>query len=74
MKGKIDKYGSFFLERASGLKEILCPRGLNNCGDWCPLFSEPIHNSELKIVKLEICEKEFVFDERDFTDERQKSD
>jgi|GEM_PF-5075435 len=35
MKGKIDKYGSFLLERAGGLKEILCPRGLNNCGDWC---------------------------------------
>jgi len=60
---KIDMYGNLLIERKGKLKKQFCPKTLlttsdeyadeyaeaekRPCGDWCPLFGEPIqHNSQ----------------------------
>jgi hypothetical protein len=74
MKGKIDKNGWLTIERSGTERPQLCPVAAYNpdidfsrCGDWCPLFGEPIY-LDMNITALEICRTRLVFDE--FTDER----
>ena len=76
MKGKIDKDGYLWLERAGKLKPQFCEHeGPQECGDWCPCFQEPVVTTLTPIFRklgqttLIICEgNTLVFDE--FTDER----
>lgn len=76
MKGKIDKYGFLYIERANGIyKKIKCPHGSqeNFCGDWCALFGEPDLMKitlipDVKENSLKLCNKKLYFDH--FTDER----
>lgn len=49
MKGKIDKNGWLTIERSDTERPQLCPVAAYNpdidfsrCGDWCPLFGEPV--------------------------------
>lgn len=68
MKGKTDKDGALWIERASVMKKQLCPYdpGTAVCGDWCPLFGIIKQTPEYTFVEL--CNKKLLFDE--FTDER----
>lgn len=44
MEGKIDSKGWLQIQRPSGVKGQFCPvyGDSLHCGDWCPLFGEPI--------------------------------
>jgi hypothetical protein len=76
MKGKIDKGGWLFIERAGKLKDQFCPylhwepSGPAGCGDWCPLFdileSYPDGN-----VFVKLCRTTLTF--AAFSDERPRS-
>ena len=97
MEGKIDKHGRLCIVRGDQLTYQLCPfaghlqsqvpddireNAAPWCGDWCPLFGEPL-TSKINIATtggeseevygqttLDICNnKMFRFDE--FTDERE---
>jgi hypothetical protein len=71
MKGKIDRDGSLYLERAGKLKGQFCPhqKGLMNCGDWCPHFAEPTETIDYTYLCISCgCGKTFAFNE--LTDER----
>ena len=86
MKGKIDRDGFLWIERAGKMNETTCPysQWLNktteepiSCGDWCPLFGEPIlkalrlfNNDVVNKMTIELCRKDIIFDE--LTDERSK--
>lgn len=89
MKIKIDKRGYLFLERGGAMKEQGCPfgpiydqRGVlrkRTCGDWCPLFGEPITTECVPAIEvppltsIALCEKGMVTcHPSDFTDERGK--
>lgn len=84
MKGLIKKNGELAIERAGSMKTQLCPYGSENgspvaCGDWCPMFGEPViipnwdkdkkefANSEG--ASIFICRKDLVFEE--FADDRE---
>ena len=80
MKGKIDEDGNLYIERAGKMKQQFCPFDVKPCGDWCPLFGEPMDNTMSwttvdghigghKTTELELCRKKLYFDE--FTDERE---
>jgi hypothetical protein len=91
MKGKIDNNGWLRIERGGKEKLQECPYTqktfqVNNltmrepCGDWCPLFGEPMDNTMSwttvdghigghKTTELELCRKKLYFDE--FTDGRE---
>lgn len=56
MKIRINKNGFLNLERNGVFKPQLCPKQAMPssesdvfCGDWCPLFGEPIADSELRL-------------------------
>jgi hypothetical protein len=74
MKIKINKEGFLKIKRGNVFKNQECPRtdsethGMSSCGDWCPLFGEPV--KQTMVTSLEICEKTFAEDNADFTDER----
>lgn len=103
MKGKIDKNGHLWIERAGEMIRTECPfqntvwietqkkskcgtlLEINRtlvaplCGDWCPLFGEPIHcatqnnvsgNDEVFNWRLLLCHKTLLL--KEFTDERGK--
>jgi hypothetical protein len=76
MKGKIDRDGSLYLERAGKLKGQFCPhqKGLMNCGDWCPHFGEPeieySDDYEEDVYLHLTCGQGRVFAFDEFTDER----
>ena len=84
IKIKINKSGFLEIERAGILKKVHCPFDNDSCecGDWCPLFGEPRYTQEQEvicpdgesqlanIVKLRICQKEFITKEEYFIDER----
>jgi len=45
MKGKIDVHGALQIYRSYRWKDQTCPFGsIGSCGDWCPLFGEPVYN------------------------------
>ena len=51
MKGRINKYGNLYIERAGIEKAQVCPfldhdNIFDRCGDWCPLFGEPYPHTE----------------------------
>lgn len=53
MKIKITSEGELVFERNGVLKKQCCPKQnrerFTACGDWCPLFGEPIADSELRL-------------------------
>lgn len=76
MKGKIDILGNLQIERKVKYKEQACPfqpfitkdESDIPCGDWCPLFGEPLSNMA-SLTAIEICtHRILIFDE--FEDER----
>ena len=83
MKGKIDKDGILWLERAGEFKRQKCvftmtlirPEGLEayyqaqGCGDHCPLFCEP-EDSTGGEIELSLCHTFHIFKKEDFKDER----
>ena len=60
MKGLIDKQGVLHIERSGYMKKQSCPftnvtdENLCACGDWCPLFSEPIYLGKDRIGGIPI--------------------
>lgn len=83
MKGKIDKYGdlSIYRGQSRGFIGCKCPLSFetaeyihSTCGDWCPLFGEPVQYkidkpSPIKWV-LDLChDKTLYFEE--LIDERE---
>ncbi len=66
MKGKLDKHGTLAVERAGKLNSQSCPFGGISenvpCGDWCPLFREPMQIVDSKIM-LVICRDTLIFSE-----------
>ena len=79
MKGKIDKNGKLWIERANMMKEQHClehPK-TTTCGDQCPQFGEPEsiyagENATPDLIEVEICQgRRLQFDE--FTDERKNT-
>lgn len=79
MKGKIDSNGWLRIERGGKEKLQECPFmqrafqvndvSIAPCGDWCPLFGEPVDCSE-GYFTLSLCQKTLAFNV--FTDERGK--
>lgn len=76
MKGKIDREGYLQIERKVNYKPQHCPIAIcgnlnrinSTCGDWCPLFGEPLSNMA-SLTAIEICtHRILIFDE--FEDER----
>ena len=72
IKIKIDKKGRLWLRRGNELKMQFCPfQNLEEdvyCGDWCPLFDEPV---EIFDVTLRICQdRELRCQIDEFVDER----
>ena len=71
MKGKIDKGGFLYIERAGKYIKQFCPfsAGSYDCCHWCALFGEPWGDrQEGEEIKLELCKKTLHFSE--FIDER----
>jgi hypothetical protein len=71
MKGKIDRDGDLYIERAGKLKPQHCPPwNIVPCGDWCPLFREVNLESKpgKESIVIDLCRRQLVFDE--FADER----
>ena len=71
MKGKIDKGGFLYIERAGEYVKQFCPfsAGSYDCCHWCPLFGEPRgERCAGEEIKLDICKKTLFFSE--LTDER----
>lgn len=70
MKGKIGKNGSLYIERAENMTAQACPFSTDEpCGDWCPLFGEPMRHKNKWILNL--CQPTLLFEE--FVDERKES-
>jgi hypothetical protein len=75
MKIKINSNGCLEIFRKNQYKVQLCPFNTNtvNCGDWCPLFEEQDYRSDPvknEYIQFEICKKEYVLLQSEFTDER----
>lgn len=74
MKGKIDKKGLLYLQRGSEEKAQMCPWTTElemPCGDWCPLFGEPVVAEGTVVIRLH-CAKTayFCWDFKEFEDQR----
>ena len=69
MKGKIDKGGTLWIERAGEMAEQYCCYMADvACRDYCPQFGEPKDGGD---TSLRICQgRLLVF--KEFTDERGK--
>lgn len=63
MKGYVDEKGHLYIIRAGVSKAQYCPYTIFNtsCGDYCPLFGEPVKD-EHKIY-LSICQRLLMFTE-----------
>jgi hypothetical protein len=74
MTGKIDIQGQLEIERYGKMVPAFCPfaNPAIYCGDWCPLFREPLQTSGSGIPQtttLQLCHGEnLVFDS--FADDR----
>lgn len=56
MIGHINPKGELFIERGNDAKRQHCPKNfLLACGDWCPLFGEPIELTDGRTI-IEICD------------------
>lgn len=75
MRGRIDIHGDLLIWRGKGWKYQRCPYGgidhQGNCGDWCPLFGEPVRYSE-EVADLIICSRTIFF--VSLIDEREKGE
>ena len=79
MKIKLNVFGDLFIERKKTMKPQFCPyQGIIYkegrpemipCGEWCPLFSVE-DGGELPTVLIELCDKAYIVEKKDFTDER----
>ena len=72
MKGKINEKGYLEIKRTTRYMVQWCPfsNGQSMCGDWCPLFGEPVYEKDGRVL-LTICQNSwFDFKKDDFTDER----
>lgn len=79
MKIRINEYGLLFINRGFSFKEQICPYALDNdnCGEWCPLFGEPIKvnlTENLNCIMLSLCKKTLDCKPEDFIDERKNKD
>jgi hypothetical protein len=54
MKIKIDLNGILHIERAGNMKKAFCPYDTDPCacGDWCPLFGEPMYFQDTGYLML----------------------
>lgn len=73
MKIKITEDGCLELERKGYMRLQHCPFYLNSvqvkcCGDWCPLFGEPVEENNSERSYLTICNNKTLCGE--ITDER----
>jgi hypothetical protein len=76
MKGRIDNAGYLVINRAGKERMQGCPFNSGAyCGDWCPLFSEPVLEGESKYLDsmpgywvIRLCRKAVILEE--FDDER----
>lgn len=74
MKGIIDKNGWLFIQRPHKMKPIYCPYDARvndegaRCGDWCPMFDDPVRL--ITGWEVGLCQTILLFDE--LTDERKK--
>lgn len=73
---KINVSGMLEIERKGKLCKQYCPFDPSpegsNCGDWCPLFSEPEQWTDFKqnYITLNLCKKGLHCKKEDFIDER----
>ena len=71
---KINKEGHLEIKRAGKFKLQSCPRKpeLHFCGDWCPLFHEPILYDFHKIdmIEINLCHGTIMVETEKFSDER----
>ena len=73
---KISEAGSLSLSRKGTFKKQYCPNTSSHCihcGDWCPLFGEPIRVG-LYDISLDICHATFMCKTELFIDERKQLD
>lgn len=74
MKIEIDNEGFLCLERGGVLKEQYCPHChgvMDQCGDWCPLFSEPFKNGYQDQIVIHLCNGKSITQKwEDYTDRR----
>ena len=79
MKIKITDGGWLQIERGKERRTMLCPFSKGAyCGDWCPLFGEPIYDKladegESKpyyVIHLKLCHTTLTAYPQHFTDER----
>jgi len=73
MKALINEYGTLYLEKKGKLIPMICPFKNRECGDWCPLFSEPkpvmfIDKDKPCLWELSLCLKTYRITE--FIDRR----
>ncbi len=69
----IDSKG-FILRRRCGMwRKMYCwKNNKNRCGDWCPLFDEPVRTGDRVIISL--CAKDIDLYQENFRDFRYKED
>jgi hypothetical protein len=74
IKVKINQHGMLLLKRKDKFKLQICPFDATDegteelCGDWCPLFREPIVSGVH--VDFGICRRDFTLYASEFKDER----
>jgi hypothetical protein len=67
MKAKINAEGCLEIERAGKWKKQRCPYRQPTgtgvpCGDWCPLFGEPAQYTIDKVIVLDLCNRNKLYD------------
>ena len=68
MNGKLNSTGVLQIGRAGTLRSMFCPFTSEKCGDWCPLFGEPLPIEGTYGAIIELCHTTLQLEE--FTDER----
>jgi len=69
IKVQIDEIGNLCLNRARTLKKQWCCRQCDcTCGDWCPLFEEPVTDGNQ--VYMRLCHRFITCDAAEFEDLR----
>lgn len=73
MKGKINKGGQLYIERAGIMRIQDCIFGGNYCEDGCPAFREP-EIKDAETIKLRLCQQVGTLEFDEFTDERERGE
>lgn len=73
MKIRIIKQGHLIFKRKNTWTPQICPYGSNvedeiPCGDWCPMFGEPVFNNSM--VCLQLCQVKVNVNVANFEDLR----